>query len=107
MKTFRTYEQAKKDLQVIHNYVKLIEEYQQTNFLQTVIYTYALLGNIVKTAEELNKMGYRISNKEIKASDVTDIIKSKPAKNDELHDTIRSLYFKKTRAARKTIEPFF
>ena len=96
MKNFRTLDQAKKDLQEIHQYVKLIENYQPQDFTQKVIYTYALVGSIVKTAETLNSQGYLVNKRTIEPQNITNIITSSPAKNDLLHKQIKQLYLKKT-----------
>lgn len=102
MKTFRTLDQAKKDLQAIQQYVELIENYQPKDFIQQVIYTYALVGNVVKTAEILNNKGYSFNGQLIEPQDITAIITSKPSKNDLLHKQIKSLYMKKTRPSRSS-----
>ena len=101
MKTVRTLDQAKRDLQVIQDYVKLIEEYQPKNFVQQVVHTYILNGSIVKTAFLLNNQGYTVEQRAIKPNDVSAIIRSTPAKDDFLHKKIKSLYLKKIRSARK------
>lgn len=101
MKRFRTFDQAKKDLQEIQQYVELIENYQPQDFTQKVIYTYTLVGSIIKTAETLNTQGYLVNNRAIEPQDITDIITSSPAKNDLLHKQIKQLYLKKTLPTRK------
>lgn len=63
MKTFRTLEQAKKDLQVYLDYINLIEQYEPTNFVQHVIKEYAQEGNIIRTADILNRHGFRIEDR--------------------------------------------
>ena len=103
MKTFRTLDQAKKDLLELQQYVELIEDYQPQNFKQKVIFTYVLTGNIKRTAEILNNRGYSINNALIEPQDITNIITSSPAKEDLLHKKIKTLYLKKTRASRRTI----
>lgn len=106
MKNFRTLEQAKKDLQKIQEYVELIENYQPQNFTQTVIFTYALLGNIEKTADLLNNQNYSFDDRTIEPKDISHIITSSPTKDDLLHKQIRTLYLKKTRANRRTYKPY-
>ncbi|GGA35956.1 hypothetical protein [Psychrobacillus lasiicapitis] len=102
MKTFRTLEQSKKDLQEIQEYVALIEKYQPENFVQQVIHAYVIHGSIAKTAEVLNGLGYTIEQGEVSAS-----IKSTPVKGDLLHKKVKSLYLKKTRSSRRVAKSYF
>lgn len=102
MKTFRTLNQAKKDIQIIQQYINLIENYEPKDLRQQVIHTYALLGNITKTAEYLNKHGYSIE-----AQEITRIITSPPPKEDLLHKQIKQLYLKKTLPRRKRARGIF
>ena len=73
MKTFRTLEQAKKDLQELQDYVSIIEEYQPNNSIQEVIRIYAIHGSIAKVAAILSNQGHPIEQEE-----VSNIIKSTP-----------------------------
>ncbi|RUL48778.1 hypothetical protein [Lysinibacillus antri] len=101
MKTFRTLEQAKRDLQKLQEYVNLIENYQPQDFAQVVVFTYSLFGNIEKTAEYLNQ-NYLINGRSIEPKEISYFITSTPAKDDLLHKKIKTLYLKKTRANRRT-----
>ena len=74
MKNFRTLEQTKKDVQVYLDYINLIEEYKPTNFVQRVIKEYANEGNIVRTADILNRSGFRIENRAIEPQDITQVV---------------------------------
>lgn len=105
MKTFRTLTQAKKDLQEIQEYIQLIENYQPIDLRQYVIYTYAKIGNIAKTAEALNN--FSIVDFSIEPEDISRIITSKPPKDDLLHKQIKNLYLKKTRHARRKPNTYF
>ncbi|MER2079369.1 hypothetical protein [Psychrobacillus psychrotolerans] len=97
MNTFRTLEQAKKDLQELQNYVSLIDEYQPKVFKQEVIKIYAIHGSTAKVAAILSNQGHHIEQEE-----VSNIIKSTPTNDDLLHKKIKSLFLKKTRATRRT-----
>lgn len=92
MKNFRTLDQAKKDIQILKSYIDLIEYYEPMNFTQQIIHTYAILGSVQKTAQEINSKGYNIT-----ASEVTSHILRKTAPNDALHKKIKSLYRKRIR----------
>lgn len=102
MKTFRTLEKAKKDLEEIQYYVSLIEEYQPNNSIQEVIKIYAIHGSIAKVAAILSNQGHPIEQEE-----VSNIIKSTPDKDDFLLKKIKSLYLKKTRTTRRTTKSYF
>lgn len=95
MKNFRTLEQAKKDLAVIQEYVDLIENYQPKSLTQHVISVYSRCGNIARTASYLNEQGFRIDGRLIEPADVSEMIRSKPAKDDLLHKKVRELYLKR------------
>lgn len=101
MRNFRTLEQAKKDLQIIQDYIDLIENYQPESLEQHTIYIYSLVGNVIKTAELLNHNGFRIDGRLIEPNEISELITSRPAKDDLLHKKIKSLYLKKTRANRR------
>ena len=105
MKSFRTLEQAKKDLQIYLDYIELIEQYEPQNFVQRVIQEYAYQGNVVRTAEILNRRGFRIEDRAIEPQDVTQVIMSKPDRADTLHKEIRRLYLKKNNR-RVSSKPF-
>lgn len=102
MKTFRTLEQSKRDLQEIQEYVELIEEYRPENFVQVVIHAYVIHGSIAKTAQVLNNQGHNIEQE-----GVSTIIKSPPTKDDLLHKKVKSLYLKKTRSSRRVAKSYF
>ncbi len=95
MRSFRTLEQAKKDLLVIQQYIDLVESYEPITLTQQVVHTYALLGSIQKTAEAMSKCGNKITPEE-----VTTYITSSAAPEDILHKLIKSLYRKRTRKNR-------
>lgn len=42
------------------DYINLIEQYEPQHFVQRVIQEYAFQDNLVRTAEVLNRRGYRI-----------------------------------------------
>lgn len=102
MKTFRTLEQSKRDLQEIQEYVDLIEEYRPEKFVQVVIHAYVIHGSIAKTAQVLNNQGHNIEQEE-----VSTIIKNPPTKGDLLHKKVKSLYLKKTRSTRRVPKSYF
>lgn len=106
MKSFRTLEQAKKDLQIYLDYINLIEQYKPTNFVQRVIKEYALEGNIIRTADILNRHGFRIKNRAIEPQDITQVIISIPDHDDAIHKEIRQLYLKKTNSKRVSSKPY-
>ena len=106
MKNFRTLEQAKKDLQIYLDYIYLIEQYEPQNFVQRVIQEYAYQGNVVRTAEVLNRRGFRIEDRAIEPQDITQVITSTPDRADPLHKEIRRLYLKKTNSRRVSSKPY-
>ena len=106
MKTFRTLDQAKRDLQKLQEYVDLIENYQPQDITQVVVFTYCLFGNIEKTAAYLNQ-NYLITGRAIEPKEISYFLTSTPAKDDLLHKKIKTLYLKKTRANRRiSINPY-
>jgi len=107
MKSFCTYNQAKKDLKIFQDYIGLIENYQPQNFTQRVIQEYAYQGNINRTAETLNRRGYKIDDRRIEPQDISTIIKSKSAPEDLLHKEIRRLYLKKTKSNQGSFSKIF
>ena len=106
MKDFHTLKQAKKDLQVYLDYIYLIEQYEPKNFVQHVIQEYAHEGNIIRTADILNRHGFRIEDRAIEPQDITQVIISTPDLDDALHTEIRRLYLKKTNSKRVSSNPY-
>ncbi|MFD1708923.1 hypothetical protein ACFSCZ_19860 [Siminovitchia sediminis] len=101
LKNFRTLAQAKKDRDILQEYVNLIEHYQPKTFEQYVVFEYALQGSIEKTALNLNQRGNFFEIKPITADIVKQALTSTPNKGDDLHKWIRSLYLKRTRPNRR------
>ena len=107
MKHFRTLAQTKKDLETLQNrivqieqYISLIENYTPQTFTQHVIHQYIREGSMVRTAENLNRLGITIDGRSIKQKDVASTIQSRPAPDDLLHKEVRRLYLKKIRTNR-------
>ncbi len=67
-----------------------------------MIQEYVQQGNINRTAEILNRRGYKKDNRRIEPQDISTIIKSNPASEDLLHKEIRRLYLRKTRVNRRS-----
>lgn len=78
------------------DYINLIEQYEPTNFVQRVIKEYVHEGNIIRTADILNRHGFCIENRAIEPQDITQVIISTPDRDDALHKEFRHLYLKKT-----------
>ena len=106
MKNFHTLKQAKKDLQVYLDYIYLIEQFEPKNFVQHVIKEYAHERNIIRTADILNRHGFRIEDRAIEPQDITQVIISTPDLDDALHTEIRRLYLKKTNSKRVSSNPY-
>ena len=105
MKNFRTLAQTKKDIETLQKqinqnkrYISLVENYKPKTFTQHVIHEYACEGNLVRTAENLNKLGHTIDGRTIESQDISTIIQSKPDHDDFLHKEVRRLYLKKIRS---------
>ena len=107
MKHFRTLAQTKKDLETLQNrivqteeYISLIENYTPQTFTQHVIHQYIHEGSMVRTAENLNRLGFTIDGRPIEKNDISSTIQSRPAPGDLLHKEVRRLYLKKIRTNR-------
>lgn len=101
LKNFKTLEQAKKDRDVLQQYIDMVENYETETLAQRAVLEYALHGSLEKAAKSLNKQGLSYDGESFDAGVVTELVKSKPAPKDDLHRTVRSLYHKRTRPARR------
>lgn len=101
LKNFKTLEQAKKDRDLLQLYIDLIEGYEPKTLAQKAILAYAMKGSLEKAAQSLNQQGVTYNGESIDAGVVTELVRSKPVSGDLLHKTIRSLYHKRTRPARR------
>lgn len=105
MKNFRTLAQARKDMETLQKqlsqtqrYISLTENYTPETFTQHVIHQYAQEGNIVRTAENLNRLGLTLGGRKIEPQDISSIIHSLPDPDDLLHKEVRRLYMRKIRS---------
>ncbi|WP_419955959.1 hypothetical protein ACN6MT_11460 [Neobacillus niacini] len=83
-----TLERAKKEINMLQAYVKLVESYQPTTIEQEIVKEYAIKNSIPKVCEKLN----------VSHDKVVDVISS--LGKDELHKIVRSGYMKKTKHTR-------
>ena len=60
-----------------------------------MIKEHALEGNIIRTPDILNRIGFRIEDRAIELQYITQFIINTPAHDDALHKEIRRLYLKK------------
>lgn len=100
MRVLRTVDQTKGRIEKLQIFVDLVEGYRPKTIEQQILKEYAYLGSVVKVAEKVNAMGYSIEDRPYEGTDITNIIKGKGNKNDELHKFIRKGYLYKTRASR-------
>lgn len=100
MKSFKTLEQAKKEIEILQHYVELVEKAPSKTLKEFVVKEYALQGNLSKVAGQANLL-FPLPNGELhRASDIAAIITEK-GHEAPLDKLIRSCYLMKTRHARK------
>ena len=104
IKNFRTLAQTRKDIETLQkqieenqHYISLIENYKPQTLTQHVIHKYTHEGSLIRTAENLNRLGHRIDGRRIESQDISAIIQSQPDPDDILHKHIRRLYLRKIR----------
>lgn len=96
MKNIKTVDAAKKEIQVLEDFVSLVENYQATTLGQKIVKAYAYSGSIAKVVSYINN---EFGPDTIDKTYVTDLLKSKP--QDELHKHMKANYLTKTRHTRK------
>ena len=105
IKNFRTLAQTRKDIETLQkqieenqHYISLIENYKPQTLTQHVIHKYTHEGNLIRTTENLNRLGHRINGSRIESQDISAITQSQPDPDDILHKHIRRLYLRKIRS---------
>lgn len=96
MKSIKTVDAAKKDIQVLVDFVSLVENYQAKTLAQKIVKAYAYSGSIAKVVANMNN---EFGPDTIDHTYVSDLLKSKP--QDELHKHMKANYLTKTRHTRK------
>ncbi|MBU8877957.1 hypothetical protein BGM26_02985 [Bacillus sp. FJAT-29790] len=92
-------ELAKKRISELQNYVDLTETYVADCFEKHIIKEYAITGSVVKVAEKMNELGFKIGERKVESNDVSAVINTNPSKNDdELHRIVRRLYRNKLKS---------
>ncbi|MGY3717169.1 hypothetical protein ACWE42_16785 [Sutcliffiella cohnii] len=85
-------EEAKKQIEMIEEYIRKIESYEPTTMEQKAIYRYVQLESVTKVVKELNEEGYRIGKRKLNTVDISEVIKSKP--KDDMHEMARKMYLR-------------
>lgn len=87
--------EAKKRIEEYQEYIRLFDDYIPHDLQQRAIKLYAELEHVVKVANELNNLGFRLpgskegSQRKIMSNDVTGLIDTKPIVSDKLHFIVR------------------
>ncbi|MED4973664.1 hypothetical protein E5Z46_06100 [Geobacillus kaustophilus NBRC 102445] len=85
-------EEAKKRIEYLQDYIRMIESYTPTTMEEEAVYLYVQLESVTKVVQELNRKGYRIGKRKLTTVDVSNIIRSKP--KDEMHELAKQLFTK-------------
>ncbi|WP_342541939.1 hypothetical protein MHH33_12800 [Paenisporosarcina sp. FSL H8-0542] len=96
MKSIKTVDAAKKEIQVLEDFVSFVENYQATTLVQKILKAYAYSGSIAKVVANMNN---EFGPDTIDHTFVSNLLKSKP--QDELHKRMKAHYLHKTRHTRK------
>lgn len=85
-------EEAKKRIEYLQEYIRMIENYTPTTMEEEAVYLYVQLESVTKVVQKLNKKGYRIGNRKLTTVDVSNIIRSKP--RDDMHEMAKRMFMK-------------
>lgn len=99
IKNFKTVDQAKKEIEGLLRYVYLAETFVPISLEDHILREYAYLGSIPKVVEKMNDEGFSKEGKPIESEDVRTVLNRRG--EHELHKTIRTVYMKRTRPARR------
>lgn len=80
-----TIDEAKAQIKSLEKFIKVMEAYEPENFEQEAFKLYVELGSVSKVAVILKDKGHRIGKRKVISKDITDLIRSKPAK-DMMHE---------------------
>lgn len=79
-----TIDEAKAQIKSLEKFIEFMEAYEPENFEKEAFKLYVELGSVSKVAVILKDKGYRIGNRKVISKDITDLIHSKPVR-DEMH----------------------
>lgn len=80
-----TSDEARLKIKDLEMFIETMEAYEPEGFEQEAFKLYVELGSVSKVAVILKDKGYRIGNRKVISKDITDLIRSKPAK-DMMHE---------------------
>lgn len=89
MRVFVTVEKAQEEIEWLHNYINLVENYQADTVEKLILKEYAYLGSSQRVAEELNSRNVKINEREVLPQDVIAVIRSRVKTTDDLHKIIK------------------
>ncbi len=98
MKRFLTVEEAKKEINHLKLFVRLVEGYEANTLEQKILKAYAYSGTIKGAAELINNEFKKSGLPLIESSYITEVIRKRPS--DPLHRIVRTAYLTKTRHSR-------
>ena len=87
-------DEAKEQIERLQQFIELVEAYYPETLEQHVIKLYIIHENVTTVMKLVNDMGFRIGNRKLVTTDVSDVLRAKPM--DELHE-IASKFYKKNR----------
>ncbi|MGH2319373.1 hypothetical protein ACRC6Q_16660 [Planococcus sp. SE5232] len=79
-----TSDEARLKIKDLEMFIETMEAYEPEGFEQEAFKLYVESGSVSKVAAVLKDKGYRIGNRKVISKDITDLIRSKPIK-DNMH----------------------
>lgn len=106
MLTLSTYNKAKDQIEILTNYVGLVDDYNVDTVENAIIHLYAMHSSISKVIKHIKTQTYsfELDYSLITHEFVRQVILSKP--NDELHSIIQKIFKKKVKPRKDYYESF-
>lgn len=100
MNILKSYNQAQKEVKILLDYIKLIEQFQINSLDDLIIYEYAIHNSISKVIKniKLKKHSFDIDYSKITPEHIKNTILGNP--QNQLHSVIKKGYLRKTKPQR-------
>lgn len=83
-------DEAKEKIIHLEHYIYLLENYTPSTFEQEALKEYVIQESVTVAAKVLNEKGYRVGNRKVIGTDISDLIRGKAT--DRMHEQAKKIF---------------
>lgn len=83
-------DEAKEKIKSLEQYIDLLDSYKPCTFEQEAIKEYVIQESVTVAAKVLNEKGYRVGNRKVIGTDISDFIRGKAT--DRMHEQAKKIF---------------